>query len=127
MSHASTRLLTRDSVRSSGNHRSTRPPVSAGWPLGLAVDSTGRGDGSTGPRVSIVTPSYNQAAYLEQAMRSVLLQTYRNLEYIVIDGGSTDGSDAILERYSPHLAYAVSGPGPRSGTCAQQGLCTDHR
>lgn len=57
------------------------------------------------PRITIVTPSFNQGQYLEAAMRSVLEQGYPNLEYIVLDGGSTDGSAATIERFAPHLAY----------------------
>src|SRR5258708_27383662 len=65
-------------------------------------------DGTAWPRVSIVTPSYMQSPYIEETLRSVLLQGYPNLEYIVIDGGSSDGSQAILEKYSPYLSYWVS-------------------
>lgn len=60
------------------------------------------------PRISIVTPSFNQAKYLPETIESILNQRYPNLEYIVIDGGSTDGSVEIIKRYERHLAYWVS-------------------
>lgn len=58
--------------------------------------------------ISIITPSYNQAAYLEQTIQSVLNQKYPKLEYIVIDGGSMDGSVEILKRYTSRIAFWVS-------------------
>jgi glycosyltransferase involved in cell wall biosynthesis len=60
------------------------------------------------PRISVVTPSYNQGTFLEKTLCSVLDQGYPQLEYIVIDGGSSDDSVSIIKKYEKHLAYWVS-------------------
>src|SRR5512145_1961113 len=60
------------------------------------------------PRITLVTPSFNQVRFVEATLRSVLLQGYPNLQYLVLDGGSTDGSADVIRRYAPFLDHSAS-------------------
>jgi glycosyltransferase involved in cell wall biosynthesis len=88
------------------------PAGKTGWPW---TEESGQipetmPDGSPWPKISIVTPSYNQGQFIEETIRSVLLQGYPNLEYIIMDGASTDGSVEIVKKYAPWLTYWTSEP-----------------
>jgi glycosyltransferase involved in cell wall biosynthesis len=74
------------------------------------------------PLISVVIPSLNQGQFLEQAIASVLSQAYRPFEVIVMDGGSTDGTYAVLEKYGSQLAYWRSGPDAGPAAALNEGF-----
>lgn len=74
------------------------------------------------PKITIITPSYNQASYLEQTIDSVLSQQYPNLEYMIFDGGSKDNSAQIIEKHAAHLAYWESTPDKGQTDAINKGL-----
>jgi glycosyltransferase involved in cell wall biosynthesis/GT2 family glycosyltransferase len=74
------------------------------------------------PRISLVIPSYNYGQYLEACLDSILSQGYRNLELIVMDGGSTDNSPAIIQSYQKHLSYSQSRPDAGQYSAIEEGL-----
>ena len=108
-------------------HLSDLPPPPAGrtgWPWTEASTPLPplTPDGREWPRITIVTPSFNQALFIEETLRSVLLQGYPNLEYIVLDGGSTDGSVDIIKRYSQWIDHWVSEPDGGQSAAINRGL-----
>lgn len=74
------------------------------------------------PKISIITPCYNMVNFLEETILSVLDQNYPNLEYIIIDGGSTDGSVEIIKKYESRLSYWVSEPDKGMYDAIQKGF-----
>jgi glycosyltransferase involved in cell wall biosynthesis len=74
------------------------------------------------PRISIITPSFNQVRFIEKTLVSVISQGYPNLEYIVMDGGSTDGTVEIIKRYSRQLTHWVSAPDDGQADAIRRGF-----
>lgn len=73
------------------------------------------------PKISIITPTLNQSAFIEETIRSVIDQNYPNLEYIIVDGGSTDGTLEIIKKYSKFLSY-ISEPDNSQSDAINKGI-----
>ena len=99
------------------------PEGKTGWPWtepGHRSNNPGT-ENSIWPRISIVTPSFNQGQFIEETIRSVLLQDYPNFEYIVIDGGSTDSTRQILKKYDRYITW-ISEPDEGQTDAINKGL-----
>lgn len=93
-----------------------------GWPWTVETDPEVYSSRSDWPKLTVVTPSYNQAGFIEETIRSVLLQNYPNLEYVVFDGGSTDGSVDIIKKYSQWINHWVSEKDDGQGSAINKGF-----
>ena len=100
------------------------PEGKSGWPWTIEsyTQSIDTSDVSEWPKVSVVTPSYNQAEFIEETIRSILLQGYPNLEYLVVDGGSNDGTLDIILKYAPWIFYWVSEPDEGQSDALNKGI-----
>jgi cellulose synthase/poly-beta-1,6-N-acetylglucosamine synthase-like glycosyltransferase len=77
---------------------------------GIHVASTPAAESTRWPRITLVTPVYNGIRYIEATIRSIIYQGYPNLEYIVVDGGSTDGTIDIIQKYEKHISWRIRRP-----------------
>jgi len=88
----------------------------------MIINSLNKKERDSFPKITIITPSYNQGQYIEQTILSVLNQNYPNLEYIIIDGGSKDNSVEIIKKYADKLTYWVSEPDKGQSDAINKGL-----
>ncbi len=112
-------------LQTSKKHQKPIPPSlvqGEGWPWGEFKPSSSRNQSTQWPKISIVTPCFKSADYLERTIRSILLQGYENLEYIVLDGGSKDETVDILQYYDDHIDYWISRPDKGQSDALNRGL-----
>lgn len=98
------------------------PSTVAGWPSNEETDPAIYDTSIDWPKISIVTPTFNQGQFIEETIRSVLLQNYPNLEYIIIDGGSKDETVAIIKKYEPWITYWTSEADDGQSAAINKGL-----
>jgi glycosyltransferase involved in cell wall biosynthesis len=98
------------------------PPDKTGWPWTEVSSPFGPSPEGDWPRVTIITPSFNQGDFIEETIRSVILQGYSNLEFIVIDGGSKDKTVEILKKYDRWIDFWVSEPDAGQSDAINKGL-----
>ena len=112
-------------LEASKKHQKPIPPPLVqreGWPWGEFQSASRKESLVEWPKISIVTPCFNSADYLERTIRSILLQGYENLEYIVLDGGSKDETVDILQYYNDHIDYWISRPDKGQSDALNRGL-----
>jgi hypothetical protein len=102
------------------SHLPDPPAGRSGWPWTPAAPGGQQGEAL--PRITVVTPNLNQGAFIEETIRSVLQQGYPDLEYIIVDGGSTDASLDIVRKYEPWLAHWVSEPDRSQAEAINKGM-----
>ena len=93
-----------------------------GWPWTVETNLDLYSSNQSWPKISIVTPSFNQGKFIEETIRSVLLQNYPNLEYIIIDGGSTDETISIIKKYEKWLSFWESKPDKGQSHAINKGI-----
>ncbi|MEZ2279041.1 MAG: FkbM family methyltransferase [Microcoleus sp.] len=102
--------IVREALLQATNKSSSDSAIIATKEIKKAASTFNIRSGKSLPKISIVTPSFNQGEYLEECIDSVLSQGYPNLEYVIMDGGSTDGSVEIIKKYEKYLNYWQSKP-----------------
>ncbi len=97
-------------------------PGKHGWPWNEQVEPEIYNCADNWPKISVITPSFNQGAYIEETIRSIVLQNYPNVEYIIIDGGSTDETISVIQKYEQWINYWVSEKDNGQSEAIQKGL-----